>query len=298
MARSLHADTDAIINRLRRLARQCLAAHADLRQNCTLNESLAADGVRAFTGSQFFPCDVTVLAGRDSRYLYGFDYALLRRSGRMTRKQRADRERIEREVVFDPNATQLSFSRVLDLLVRIPFKRGRGRVLWTDKHHAYVRAWERHAHVQNMQERELLRHSRVSSFAPRTRSNPLFVVNYFEREIRKDRADHHRETVCFARNVCDMLGRLAIYMLHHNVLKPFHVTGSATPSPSAAVAQSHATVAGIPPEEQCAALERLLTQRRFLSRVSLSPSEELLWVRGFPTPLARRAEYVPKYALD
>ncbi len=66
-------------------------------------------------------------------------------------------------------------------------------------------------------------HRRVDSRAPRTTSNPLFPVNYMDREFRKDLAEHVRETVRFARNVNHSMERLWVYLLSHNLFKRFRI---------------------------------------------------------------------------
>jgi hypothetical protein len=57
---------------------------------------------------------------------------------------------------------------------------------------------------------------RFPSTAPRTTGNPLFAVNYADREIRKDLAEHRRETVCFARSAAMSMARLWVYVADHN----------------------------------------------------------------------------------
>ena len=49
----------------------------------------------------------------------------------------------------------------------------------------------------------------------RSRDNPLFAVNYMDREVRKDVANHVRQTTRGARNVKDPMNRLAIYRVMH-----------------------------------------------------------------------------------
>ncbi len=64
-------------------------------------------------------------------------------------------------------------------------------------------------------------------------------MNYIDREIRKDNSDHVRETMQFAKNVNNMMERLAIYRFYHNFMKPYRVNGKAyTRIP-------HAVMAGI-----------------------------------------------------
>jgi|GEM_PF-4274898 len=55
-------------------------------------------------------------------------------------------------------------------------------------------------------------HRRYSSRLPRTVGNPLFPVNYIDRECRKDMAEYVRETIRFARSA-------------HNFFKPWSLNG-------------------------------------------------------------------------
>jgi len=66
-------------------------------------------------------------------------------------------------------------------------------------------------------------HLRISSHLPRTIHNPLFSSNYTDRELRKDLANHHRESVCFNRNVANGMLRLWAYLMWHNYLKPYRI---------------------------------------------------------------------------
>jgi hypothetical protein len=49
-------------------------------------------------------------------------------------------------------------------------------------------------------------------------------VNYLDREIRKDLAEHHRETVCFARSQLMSDARMWIYLVWHNTDKPYRIS--------------------------------------------------------------------------
>jgi len=155
-------------------------------------------------------------------------------------------------------------------------------VLITDEKPDYAWALNRH------RSRFCLHHLTVNSKAPRTLHNPLFASNYLERELRKDLADHRRETVCFPRNVANMLNRLVVYLGWHNYEKPFRIGHS--------IESSHAAHAGIKKSAINQARHTSFHERAFLSRTQLFPHERKLWLRSFPTPLKKNPEYVPAYA--
>ena len=48
-------------------------------------------------------------------------------------------------------------------------------------------------------------------------------MNYFDREIRTDNANHVRETVQFSRRAIAALERMALYQLYHNYFKPYRI---------------------------------------------------------------------------
>jgi transposase-like protein len=298
IARLYGCSTATVGNRTDRLMRQALVTLSHIAAEAAGEEPLCADGLRSFCRSQYFPCDLTILVGTRSETVYGLQYALLRRSGSMSRRQKRLRAQLDRTVSFDPHATQTSFATLLDILLRLWLRRPQQRcLLYTDKHPAYRLAWRKHPHIQHLAARGWAAHQTVSSRQARTAANPLRAVNYMDREIRKDRADHQRETVCFSRNVPRMLGRLAIYFAYRNLLKIHRVRGSRSPGPRETLLHSHARFAGIPPHSQAAMAVALVSYRRFLSRELLSPFYRQLWMKQIVTPLKRRAEIVPKYAL-
>ncbi len=299
LARLFGRSTGSIANRTDRLMRQALVLLADCTRLPLHTEDLCADGFRTFTVSQYFPCDVNILVGQRTDLLYGLDYALLRRSGSMTDEQKRIRAEIDRQVSFDGRATEKSFARLLDTVVSLSMcEPGYRRTLWTDRHPAYTAAWDAHAHVQHLLKNGWITRQTVSSRAARTSSNPLRAVNYMDREIRKDRADHHRETVCFARNVCMMLARLTLYFAHHNMLKKYRILGSRSPGPSETMKLSHARCAGISAQKQLEQMSGVMQRRRFLSRELLPQFYEQLWRKQIPTPLKVSPERVPLYALQ
>ena len=100
IARTLKVAPNTVQNRIGRLARQMMAVHASLTANLTPGENIAADGFLSFTGSQYFPTEITHLVGCESQFVYFFNAANLRRRGVMTAAQK--RRRTELEKSFRP----------------------------------------------------------------------------------------------------------------------------------------------------------------------------------------------------
>jgi len=245
------------------------------------------DGIVSFDRSQYFPNNITISIAAHSRYILSLTHATLRRSGRCTKTQALRKQRLYRKVTFEPRAIERSFTNLLDELSRERLTLTCSTLsLITDEKLEYARA------LMNHPDRSQFNHHTINSKLPRTISNPLFPSNYLERELRKDLADHRRETVCFSRNVANMLQRLIVYMGWHNYEKPFRIGGKTH------ACLSHAEATGI--ERQMVKDERnmLFHNRAFLTRECLSPLERTLWLRGFSTPLKKNPEYIPRYALD
>ena len=289
LARNLKVSEKLITNRISRLSRQSLALHAALRPHLRLREDLVADGLESFTLSQYFPNNIHLLVGKRSQYLYGADYAHLRRKGRMTEKQRVRREQIE--TVFRPPRGELnrSFTRLLHQLLLYCENRGLPVLrLYSDEKQEYRRCIAASQELSSLIARGELTHQVISSKVPRTRWNHLFAVNYYDREVRKDQANHVRETVEFSRNVNNCMERLWVYAAYHNYVKPYRVGGRDL--------RSHAEVAGLCPRMIRTRWKSFFTRRMFCSHLGLSLSERLVWFRCFVTPFRMWAEEVPEYA--
>jgi hypothetical protein len=287
MARILHVSAHCITDRISRLARQAMAVHSELLEGLTLKEELVADGLESFAVSQYFPNNIQLLAGKDSQYWICSDYAHLSRKGRMSEYQSRRNRSLQRQLTHNRRTIYRSFEaavqQALILTERSPYK---VTSLFTDEHRQYRRLIE----SLSCQERSLLPHRTISSKKARTLSNPLFSVNYLERQIRKDLAEHTRETVQFARNVVNQMERLAVYRLYHNYFKPFRINGREDRH------ISHGQRAGISAARIAKELKSLFTRRRFYSRLrSMMISDRRLWLRGIATPLKRGSEYLPAY---
>jgi hypothetical protein len=130
--------------------------------------------------------------------------------------------------------------------------------LWSDKHRAYPRALKAVAALAKAIAGGRLLHKRVSSLLKRDCLNPLFSVNYIDRQIRKNMGEHVRETVKQGREVNCQMERMAIFIAGHNFLTPHRVTHRVWKEEEG---ETHADVAGIPREGYRWELKRLFTHR-------------------------------------
>jgi len=167
------------------------------------------DGVRAFESGRTWPFDLNLLVGV-SHFVYGFNDAELRRSGRLTSAQVRQRTRLEARFGRPcPEATRIA---VEELVGRIVPQGARAEVR-SDRHQAYTCALKRLLGRG-------IRHTTTSSRSPRTTRNPLFPANLADLLLRHTGANHKRQTIAFSKRRQAALYRAALFTVWRNYLKP------------------------------------------------------------------------------
>jgi len=292
LSRSLGVSCGTVANRIDRLARQAAAAQASLRALADPREAVCVDGFVSFDVSQFFPSEVTVSVTAGSRLVLDLSHATRRRSGTMTEAQRVRAGELYADFAFERGAVARTFRDILDSLgSERPPGPGRPLVLVTDEKKEYAAALRAHHLFTRQDGDHRVAHQTVSSELPRSYANPLFASNYLEREIRKDQANHHRETACFSRNVSNGMSRFLCYIAQHNWRKRFLIKARVGD------ARVHGEAAGIDPGLIRAALASMLRERVFLSRIRLPKTLERIWRKDFRTPGKGKPDYLPRFAL-
>jgi len=282
----------SIINRIGRLARQDLAITSELlhSERPKVEGGYVIDGFESFISDQWQPNNIHLLLGQSSQFLYDFDYAHLRRKGRMTEEQKEERERREKLLVRERVSIPASFARLLTSLemqveARLPLT----TTLATDKKKEYGRELEKASYFKDVREKGRFLFKTYSSKLARTFNNPLFSANYIDRELRKNNAHYVRESVQFARSVNNCLERLAVFQLSHNYFKPYRIEH---PEKKYLL---HAERAGIPREKIREKLAALFEARRFYSHSRLTDSQDLVWRRGVGNVDRFDGGYLPRY---
>jgi transposase-like protein len=281
---------ELIQNRYERIARFFLAVHATLRHQLPSQrqqEDFVMDGFESFSFSQYFPNNVNIIVGASSELIYQMGFAQLRRKGQMSDEQRARRGELEAALgKAPPRAIEESVVRILQDICTWVREKGYGPLhLKTDEHPAYVRAFRRVPEAER-----LVWHQRYSSKAPRTLSNPLFPVNYVDRQFRKDLVNHVRETVQFSRCPAAMMMRLTIYQGYHNYLMPRRVRQQRRGN-----WQTRAEALGVERKQIWATIRSLWGKRLFYHKTPLWQEEQRTWLmlwRNVGIQLGRR---VPEY---
>jgi hypothetical protein len=231
-------------NRIQRLARQYLTLFGYALSVHSGTEDFAFDGFESYIRSQYFPTNLHILVGTDSQACYGLNVSVMRRKGRMTPHQKMMRSKID--AVWRPSRRALERS-VRSLFVDMaPIIIGRNppgstRTLWTDEKREYSHALNSIRRIKMAICCGKLEHKTVSSRIARTRDNPLFPVNYIDREIRKDMGEHARETVKQGRELNCSMERAVVVLGAHTFRKPYRINNRVDIEKEL----THAAVAGL-----------------------------------------------------
>lgn len=248
-----------IENRVRRLARNALAVMDLALSALQLEEDLALDGFESYTRSQYHPNNITHVVGKESEFIYAAVHTLLRRKGSMTPRQKRLRSLID--LVWRPVSTiREDVTAVLaDLApaIEAACARRESVILATDKHRSYPPAIKAVASLAALLSEGRFVHDRTSSRAARTKKNPLFVVNYVDRQMRKNMGEHVRETIRQGREVNCQMERMAVFMVAHNFLTPKRITDHARIGDQ----PTHAMAAGITGEALRQQVHRMISHR-------------------------------------
>ena len=273
-----------IENRIRRVARNSLAVMDAVFENLELQEDLTMDGLESYTRSQYHPNNFTTIVGSDSQFLYSVVHTLLRRSGRMTDRQKAMRGLID--MVWKPPRSALRSdcqSMLHDMapsMVAAAQRRGQLRI-YTDEHNAYPKAIRGVRQLAEQTQVGRLVHHRTNSRKRRTKTNPLFAVNYVDRQMRKNMGEHVRETITQGREVNCQMERMAVFMVLHNFFTPHRigdrVDGRSYPS--------RGECAGLQTPRVRSTIRRYLTHRHIYGHCRGKPERiRRVWKHAYETP--------------
>ena len=280
-----------IQNRCRRLARNALMIMDCALAELTLREHLAFDGFESFTRSQYHPNNITHFTGADSQFVYAAVHTLFRRKGTMRTSQRSRRALIDTiwrpatTVSADTAELLADLAPPIDAACRKAADSGSRFTLRSDCHPAYPKAIGSVATLAARLADGSLHHQRTSSRAARCTSNPLFPVNYVDRQLRSVMAEYVRETIRQGREVNSQMERMAIFMALHNFATPHRIDGRAR----VADALTHAEIAGIGSPTLDRALSRMLTHRHLYSHTTTGHHWiRRIWLHEYGNPPAVR----------
>ncbi len=268
LARVLGIDASSVARRISRLGAQALGAHARFLQAATPDPEAVFDGFESFARSQYLPLNVNILVGKHSEALFGFNLVFLKRKGRMTANQRIQRDALEADIVRPKGHGSDRAAELFGEYYRLCQARGVEPItFYTDEHRDYPLALKKAGLTGKVA------HHTTSSRKARTRSNPLFAVNYVDRQFRKDKSEYVRETTRWAQRPDRMMERVAVYVAWHNLNKPVRVRDKKLKR------VTHAQLAGLSKSWVEQEWQRLGRERVFPKREPLREFHRRVWNR-------------------
>ncbi|GAB1483762.1 hypothetical protein MASR2M78_25780 [Treponema sp.] len=264
LSRELSCSCDSVLNRVDRLSRQGIALHSFLRRLAKPREAVCFDGLVSFDRSQYFPNDIGLSITAQSRFILGMTHVTTKRSGCQTAKQKEKSKILYKKLSFEKKGIDRSFREHLDLLkAERPIERGNPLIIITDEKKEYRRVFLRHPLIMKQTQNHPCGQLQINSKLPRNYANRLFASNYLDREIRKDQAQHRRETTCFCQNVANGMNRLSTFAVYHNYHKRYLIKWPVNRK------ETHARMAGIKEKLIKKARDKMFRQRSFLSQLTL-----------------------------
>jgi len=294
MARKFKCNTETVQNRIRRLSHQFQGAMALYLHDHKIEENLAADGLESFVESQFFPTNINLLVGKRSQFIYFIDSYYFKRKGAMTAEQKLKKSELYQRALFEEKSPSKSFDQLLDHVDKIwDRNKKKSLILDTDENPIYRWSCKRHSGLKKDIEANHFLHRLTNSREERNTENKLFPCNYCDRMVRKDMAEHVRETVQFARDQNCSMERFTLYQFWLNFMKPYRIKPRRD-----GMAETHAEAAKISLKKREAVLKVAFKGYRVeFEKIQdkLTPYSKRLWENDLPTPTGKRKRILPEY---
>lgn len=212
MADFLGVDESTVRAKMRKLARQTLLIWARDTQRLMIDEPLAYDGIENFSFSQYDPNNINHAVGKESFFVYDFNFAPLNRKGRMSERQKQRKRQLEEKLgAYPKDAIESSTKRLFERLL----SKAEGTLhLHTDNHFAYRRA------LLRVTGNKRIAHSITPAKVARNYRNKLFAINHLDLLTRQETTAFKRETISFAKHPIAMVESFLLYAGYKNYMRP------------------------------------------------------------------------------
>ena len=202
---------DTVLRRLAEVERQALLIQAKKTAGFQIKESIAYDGVENFSFSQFDPNNINHAVGRESYFVYDFNFSPMNRKGRTSPYQVRRKRELENKFGRYPTRAIRDATRrlLLRLLDRCP-----GELIFhSDNHYAYREA------IRSLPEKFRLTHLITPAKVARNFKNRLFAINHLDLLTRHHLATFKRETIAFSKHSIAMIGSFSLLMVWKNFMR-------------------------------------------------------------------------------
>lgn len=220
IARSIGHSECMVRGRKRKMNLWGLLQHAKFSENLQVEEPIVFDGLENFSFSQYDPNNINQAMGKESFFVYDFNFCPINRKGTMRPGQKKKKEKIEKLYGRYPGDSIRTSSR--KVFERLLSRAGQELVLYTDEHFQYRRVVDVDLKGAN------ITHLKTSSKISRNYQNPLYPVNYLDLQIRQESAAFRRETIAFSKHSIAMLESYFLYVLYRNYMRPKFIKKSKT----------------------------------------------------------------------
>lgn len=211
LAKDLGCSLDTVQRRFQEMARQGLLIQAQKTEGLRIEEALAYDGIENFAFSQYDPNNTNHAVGRESFFIYDFNFSPLNRKGRMSLRQRARKKELENRYGAYPRGELERSSR--RLFRRLREKAAGELILHTDNHYAYRRA------LKSLPEGSPITHLITPAKVCRNYRNRLFAINHTDLLTRHHLTTFKRETIAFAKHSLAMMESFSLMMVWKNFMR-------------------------------------------------------------------------------
>jgi hypothetical protein len=214
IGRVLYVSEHLVRIRLERMSRQALSFHSELMATTSIMEPICFDGLENFAGSQYDVNNIQQAIGRDSLFIYDFNFASLNRKGRISDWQKRRLTEIESDHGrYNPKSIRAA---TFDLLKRLykKWQTPEPFTLISDEHFQYQKV------ITKDLGKLRIEHVTISSKACRNYQNILFPVNHADLCIRQQLKAFARETISFSKTAGAMCQKFALFMVYKNYMTP------------------------------------------------------------------------------
>lgn len=238
-------------------------------------EDIAFDGFASFEYSQFFPFEHLIAVDCNSSFIIHHTDAALRRSGRMTERQKKRRLQLE-QIYGRPPPTAVG--QAVKELLEIALMGARNPLVRSDKHKTYA------ARIRQLT--FPVHHRQTCSRRKRDRHNELFELNALDSFTRHCCANHRRETIAFSKRRQESAYRMSVFIVWKNFAKRrWEKKCSQTP----------AMIIGL--ADRVLTCDDILSRRLFPAHLQLPPSWQRYYRREVLTPaIHKNLRHELKYA--
>ncbi len=276
LARSLGCAPSTVTRQSARLGRIAILLQAEaLEDALPTSEPVVFDHFETFAFSQAERVGIGTAVGQRSWFVYTFDPAPHRGSGRRSSRRRTLRRPLS-EVA--PGSVVRSTSRILGLLASSSSRR---LTLVTDDHPAYRSAVNARSRSQPVEHRIYPNPPRGPGSdisVARARDREMFAVDLLHKLFRHSQAHNHRETIAFGRRLNAIIERTALMAVWRNFIKKVSERSSDPVTPAIRLGVA----------SRIWSWSDVLSRRRFPRRVSVPDGWMKIYRREWITPAVGR----------